>query len=91
MAVKVCTNGRVFEETPKNLVSFGLDELYDILECNYIETIKPITFDRRVWHKNIVLDEEGKLNKKPFNFLASLICNQEIFGDILICSNLELK
>lgn len=39
----------------------------------------------------IIVDEEGRIKKKPLNNTASVFCNQLLFGDVLFCKSNEIK
>lgn len=39
----------------------------------------------------IVVDEEGRLKNKPSNVLASMFCNQNLVGDVLLCLPNEIE
>ena len=58
------TNGEVIEVSPKNNRDFTLEELQNFVEGN-IEIINLTT------EKILIVNEEGKINKLPFNELAT--------------------
>ena len=90
MATLYKSNGVVIEVEPKNGEKFQLEELYEMLGCDTVE---------RVFIKGIktimVVDECGKLRRRPFNQNATNIYHscermnawEWIAGDALVCEN----
>lgn len=83
-AILVDVDGSVKNIEPRNGKKFQLEELYEILGCNYVERVS--TYDGRI----IICDEEGKL--KPnyrVNVRASLLYvygdHVQIAGKVIIC------
>lgn len=80
------TNGRVTEIFPKNETYYTLNELQEIVGGN-IEIIHL----KGICDKFMVINEEGKLNKLPYNenatilYKLSLNTDDFIVGDALVC------
>lgn len=59
---------------------YTLEELYKLVGCEMVEII-PLG-DGMI----LVVDEEGRLNRKPLNVAASGLAGQPIVGDVLYCA-----
>lgn len=76
---------------PENKVDFQLEELYKMLDVEMIEIVQ--LGNGRV----LVIDEEGKINGKPYNGLATVLYNTVyaftdiIVGHALYCRSDQLK
>lgn len=85
-------NGDVVDVTPKNGRDFQLDELKRFVG-GFIEIVR--INDKQI----MVVNEEGKLNRLPYNSLATeaLILAYQgrvddyIVGDVLLCDNDMVK
>ena len=90
MAKLIKTDGSVTDVAPKNGKDFKLDELRELIGCEYIEIVRvPLTHG-----KILIVDEEGKLNGKEFNERATVIYGNildYIVGDALMCDRGEVK
>lgn len=91
MATLIKASGEKKDITPRNNKEFELEEA-QALVGGYIQIIQ-------VGHdKVMVFDEEGKLNGKPVNSMATMIAkmNMAIFqtdfivGDVIYCKNEEI-
>ena len=84
------TNGEVIEVSPKNNRDFTLEELQSFVEGD-IEIIN-LTTD-----KILIVNEEGKINKLPFNELATELWKKYygrtdyIVGNTLLCNSDEVR
>lgn len=84
------TNGEVIEVSPKNNRDFTLEELQNFVE-GYIEIIN-LTAE-----KILIVNEEGKINKLPFNELATELWKKYygrtdyIVGNALLCNSDEVR
>lgn len=84
------TNGEVIEVSPKNNRDFTLEELQSFVEGD-IEIIN-LTTD-----KILIVNEEGKINKLPFNELATELWKKYygrtdyIVGNALLCNSDEVR
>lgn len=84
------TNGEVIEVSPKNNRDFTLEELQSFVEGN-IEIINLTT------EKILIVNEEGKINKLPFNELATELWKKYygrtdyIVGNALLCNSDEVR
>ena len=84
------TNGEVIEVSPKNNRDFTLEELQSFVEGD-IEIIN-LTPD-----KILIVNEEGKINKLPFNELATELWKKYygrtdyIVGNALLCNSDEVR
>lgn len=88
MATIFKTDGTSLEVEPKNGKDFGLQELYQIVGCNMIEIV--YLPDKMI----LVIDEEGKLQDKPINCQATILCKMSddyIVGDALLCKQKQVK
>ena len=90
MAQFIKANGEVTEVKPKNGKDFSLEEMQKFVG-GYIEIVESqIKGDKRL----IVLNEEGKLHGLPVNPKATAIFGYPgdfIVGDVLVCTNKEVK
>ena len=90
MAKLYKTNGEVIEVSPKNNRDFTLEELQSFVEGD-IEIIN-LTTD-----KILIVNEEGKINKLPFNELATELWKKYygrtdyIVGNALLCNSDEVR
>jgi hypothetical protein len=89
MAILIKSSGEELEVIPKNQKFFNLEELQEFVH-GYIEFVKlgnAIT---------MVVNEEGKLNRLPFNLTATELLHSvygpwdSIVGDVLVARNDEL-
>ena len=79
MAQLIRSNGELIEVTPKNGTDFKWEELKDMIG-GYIEIV-------RLRNGNmLVVDEEGKVKKRPVNIVASQLAGQAIVGDVVFCA-----
>lgn len=89
MATLIKSNGQEQKVSPLKGESFKLKELQNLVG-GYIETI-PVATDQLM-----VVNEEGKLLKLPFNQKATNIALENcvvdaIVGDVLICMSNEME
>lgn len=91
MAKILKSSVEIIEIEPKNGTDFSLEELQGVVG-GYIEIV------RLGGNQLMVVNEEGKLNRLPFNSLATnalrLVYPQSddiIVGDVLICKLSEIK
>ena len=89
MATLILPDGTEKEIVPNDGVSFKLEELQGLVE-GYIEYI--FLPDGRI----MVINEEGKIRRLPYNFKASMYGNEAgiahedfVVGPAVICSNEE--
>lgn len=76
------------EVAPANGRYFELRELCALIECEYIEVIRPASNQDAV----LVIDERGKLEGKPLNELATAAWqNDPIAGNALLCQWHQLQ
>lgn len=84
------TNGEVIEVSPKNNRDFTLKELQNFVEGG-IEIINLTT------KKILIVNEEGKINKLPFNESATELWKKYygrtdyIVGNALLCNSDEVR
>lgn len=84
------TNREVIEVSPKNNRDFTLKELQNFVEGD-IEIINLTT------KKILIVNEEGKINKLPFNELATELWKKYygrtdyIVGNALLCNSDEVR
>lgn len=84
------TNEEVIEVSPKNNRDFTLEELQNFVEGD-IEIINLTT------KKILIVNEEGKINKLPFNELATELWEKYygrtdyIVGNALLCNSDEVR
>lgn len=84
------TNGEVIEVSPKNNRDFTLEELQNFVEGD-IEIINLTT------EKILIVNEEGKINKLPFNESATELWREYygrtdyIVGNALLCNSDEVR
>ena len=74
--------------TPKNGVSYGLEELYKMLGCSMVQVVYTVA------DKNLILicDEEGLFVPNPtVNSAASILAGQPIVGNVLACHTKRFK
>ena len=89
MAMIIKTDGQVISVQPKNGKDFTLKELKAIVG-GYIEII-------RMNDKYMVVNEEGKLERLPYNstatgfYWANVGRNDYIVGDVLVCGMDEIN
>ena len=85
------TNGGVTEISPKNGTYYTLEELQEIVGGS-IE----ILHLKGICNKFMVINEEGKLNKLPYNenatilYKLSLNTDDFIVGDALVCDKSKI-
>ena len=90
MAYIIKTTGEVIETQPANGTDFSLEELQTIVG-GYIEVVS--LHDGRL----IVCDEQGKQKSKDINhtatdlFRLTLLTNDFLVGDILVCREEQIK
>lgn len=86
------TNGEVKEISPKNETYYTLKELQEIVGGS-IE----ILHLKGICNKFMVINEEGKLNKLPYNenatilYKLSLNTDDFIVGDALVCHTNRIR
>ena len=86
------TNGEVIETSPKNETYYTLKELQEIVGGS-IE----ILHLKGICDKFMVINEEGKLNKLPYNenatilYKLSLNTDDFIVGDALVCDTNRIR
>ena len=89
MAMIIKTDGQVISVQPKNGKNFSLKELKEIVG-GFIEII-------RMNDKYMVVNEEGKLERLPYNstatgfYWANVGGNDYIVGDVLVCGIDEIN
>lgn len=84
MAAFIKTNGEITNVTPKNGTDYKYEELKEFVG-GYIEIV-PIND-----HEIMVVNEEGKLNNLPVNYIASLLYKYDaICGNVLVCDDSEV-
>lgn len=87
-AYVIDVDGKITEIAPQNGSDFQLEELYSIIECNLIETVY-------LGHSHVmIVDEEGKINDKPFNAKASILYSNPhdaIVGKAVVCPKKMFK
>ena len=90
MALWIKTDGTITEVEPKNGKDFSLDEVKLYIGGGYIEVIG-------VPDGLMVLDEDGKQKRLPFNKLATAVArpviqtDDFIVGDVLVCKRWQLE
>lgn len=91
MAEIIRTNGMRESAQPSNGEDFTLEEMQTVVR-GYIELVG---LDET---NTMVVNEEGKLDGLPFNFEATKMfllhypeSNDFIVGDVLVCSNEQIK
>lgn len=83
-------NQTISEIEPKNGKTFELREMYKLINCSMVEFIY---FDNQI----LIIDEEGKLNHKPINDIATYLFRKNkkihdiIVGDVLLVSTNQIK
>ena len=83
-------NQTITEIEPKNGKTFELREMYKLINCSMVEFIY---FDNQI----LIIDEEGKLNHKPINDIATYLFRKNkkihdiIVGDVLLVSTNQIK
>ena len=77
-------DGQTYETQPKNGKDFQLKEMKDIVN-GYIEIV--YLRDGRL----MVVNEEGRLERLPYNMTASLLAGETIVGDVLVCERNQIK
>ena len=84
MAAFIKTNGEITNVTPKNGTDYKYEERKEFVG-GYIEIV-PIND-----HEIMVVNEEGKLNNLPVNYIASLLYKYDtICGNVLVCDDSEV-
>jgi hypothetical protein len=85
MAKIIKHTGFIYEVSPKNGESFQLDECQAIVG-GFIEMVRTITGEV------MLINEDGRSLKLPFNSLASSLYEHDIIlGDVLVCRPEEFK
>ena len=83
------TNGTIINVSPKNDRDFKLNEMREIIECDYIQIVE--TNDKRL----MIIDEMGKIHKKELNISATRKYkygdNDIILGNALIISKDQIR
>lgn len=83
-------NQTITEIEPKNGKTFELREMYKLINCTMVEFIY---FDNQI----LIIDEEGKLNHKPLNDIATYLYRKNkkihdiIVGDALLVDRNQIK
>ena len=88
-ATIIKADGTRQDVTPRNKKDFQLDELQDIVE-GYIEKVHLSNT------QIMVVNEEGHLLEKPYNYNATVICHMAgirdvIVGNVLVCDSKMVK
>lgn len=60
--------------------SFELQELYALIGCDLIQVVN-------AGERILIVDEEGMLTGRPINATASLLAQQPIVGDVVLCDS----
>jgi hypothetical protein len=92
-------NNDVVEVSPRDGEHFTLDELRELLDCEMVEVITPPS---KTGFPVMVIDEEGKLNGKPLNEVAtaawqdaaqpgSMRMEDPIVGNALLCHYSQIQ
>jgi hypothetical protein len=76
-----------------------LDDLYQWIGCDWIETVTPqnadlaVRLEERLGRElefgpgtQMVMDENGVLSQKPLNVIATMMAGQPILGDVVLLS-----
>lgn len=87
-ACVIKTDGSVTEIKPRNGTDFTLEEMQEVVG-GYIEVVRSMEMDRIM-----VVNEEGKLKKLPFNPKATAFypaLSDIIVGDVLVCKRGMIK
>ena len=84
MANVIKADGQTYEKQPKNGRDFKLEELKAIVN-GYIEIV--YLRDGRL----MVVNEEGLLERLPYNAAASILACETIVGDVLVCDRKQIK
>jgi len=83
-------NQTIKEIEPENGKTFELKEMYKLINCSMVEFIY---FDNQI----LIIDEEGKLNHKPINDIATYLFRKNkkihdiIVGDVLLVNTNQIK
>ena len=90
--IPVNHKGPYIDCEPENGTNFTLEELYKKLDCKLIEVVSL----QEGWI--LIIDEEGKLNGKKINDIATSYfrkakpyVNDFIVGDVILCPSNLLK
>lgn len=86
MAQLIKTDGTTIEVEPKNGTDFTLDELRELIGCDWIEVVR-CRKDGMI----LIVDEEGRLNLKDRNRVASALTFFDIVGNAVYCSIRQLR
>lgn len=78
MARLLPVNGNSRDVSPANGKFFVIDELYKLIGCTMVEVV-PLPDGRK-----LVIDEEGKLQDKPLNLVASFMAKDWLQPDDFI-------
>ena len=70
-AMLLRTDGSTQEIKPTNGKSFKLDQMYEALNCDFIDVHRPQHGPHQDWI--IVFDDEGKFKERPINPLATAL------------------
>lgn len=96
-AKQIKADGTISLVVPRNGMQFTYEELLELAEAEFVQVIKPPSSLGAV----MVIDEEGKMNKKPVNGLAtrmwqqncdpgSLRAEDAVVGTVLLCQQSQL-
>ena len=87
-AILIKPDGSQTSVAPANGKNFQLEELYKLLECQWVEVV----WSLREKGKIMIVDEEGKLKSSPvFNQVASSLSGHEIVGNAIVCDKSMFK
>ena len=94
MAFLIKTDGTVTDIEPKNGKNFKLEELYELIGCQLIQTCPA-----QEKGKILIFDEEGLYMEKPLNQEATMGMHDDmgpfvyniIVGTAVMCNDGELK
>ena len=96
ISIVIRTSGLIEAVSPNDTKrGWTLDELYGHMGCEMIEIVQPNTKSNVIegnWKNPIMIcDEEGILNGKQINVLASFLAGQHIVGDVVITESKNLR
>lgn len=59
---------------------FGLNQLYQLLDCDMVQLLRLKLKYKDITYNEVWCDEEGKLNDKPVNAVATRLLGDQLFG-----------
>ena len=88
MARLINSDSSIVDVFPKNKrKGFTLKELYEIIGCEMVEVVS-IPLEGMI----MIVDEEGRLKENArFNFAASIVSQNTIFGNAVVCAEKDFK